>query len=170
VSWEETSNTRKERLASALPIMEADIGLFPGDEITLRARVENAGVGSALVYSARLTLDGEPILDGNQFESAVLDGRLSLADATGSVDAIELTPVPAGKVFLPLSLSWDSDVVGTGAYDQLSPRFIEQRVAIELCFCDVYERCWKTIRRGFPERVEGCPETTGFPTSLLATE
>lgn len=170
VSWQETSNTRKERLASALPIMETGVGLFPGDELALRVRVENAGVGSALVYSARFTLDGEPVESAEAFQQRVLKDRLRLADVSGAVDGIELKPVPAGKTIYPLDLRWNTAEIADDSLDELLPAFASQRVSLELCFCDVYKRCWVTKPKGFPETIDDCPAPTGFPSNLLTAE
>lgn len=170
VSWQETSNTRKERLASALPILESGVGLFADDELVLRARVENAGVGTALVYSARLLANGEPIENAQALASRVFDGRLDIGEAAVTIDGIEVTPMPAGKVIFPLELRWSDGEFEGDLIDTILPVFYEQRIALELCYCDIYDRCWRTVRRGFPETVERCPARSGFPGAVLTAD
>jgi hypothetical protein len=167
VSWTEVSNSRQDRLASALPVMETGVGLVQPDEVLFRARVENAGVGTALVYSAALLLDGSPIETGERFQSELLTDALPFSEATVNLDGIELRPVPAGEAFAPLMLSWAAEDIEGEVPESFFAAVVEQRLELRLCFCDVYERCWTTRNDSFPKPVARCPEPTGFPVAVL---
>lgn len=166
VSWQETSNTRKDRLASALPVMETGTGASLGDELSIAIRIENAGVGTALVYSARLNFDGRPIRTPSELQEA-LGETVPLEQARASIDAVETRPLPPGTQAVPFRLSWPVDTLN-GDPGPLFKRLSEQRpLQLEVCFCDVYERCWETRPDAFPEPIDACPEPTGFPGSVI---
>lgn len=167
VSWTEVSNSRKDRLASALPVLESGVGLVQPDEVIFRARVENAGVGTALVYSAALLLDGSPIETGEQFQSELLADALPLSAAIVNLDGIELRPVPAGEAVAPLTITWAPEDIEGEVPESFFAAVVEQRLELRLCFCDVYERCWTTRNDGFPSPVEACSDPTGFPVAVL---
>jgi len=167
VSWQEASNARQDRLASSLPVMETGVGVRANDGVSIAIRAENAGAGTALVYSAALRVDGEIIDGADALQAALLGDALPPENSSITIDGIELRPLVAGESIEPFVVSWDPAEIEGEVSDDVFNAIFEKRVTLDVCFCDIYERCWLTQTQAFPTPVEECPPPTGFPNNLL---
>lgn len=117
--------------------------------------VANPGIGPAVIRSVSATVDGVPRTSW----TAVLDALVGEDRAWSLRSAhIQGRVVPAGESFLTVEVA-DSTVA-----DRVQQQL--DRLALDVCYCSVYERCWITRLRdegAAPREVSTCPAPQGDP-------
>ncbi|MHA6288114.1 hypothetical protein [Maricaulis sp. CAU 1757] len=168
IGWEEARNSRAIRLANALPILQTGIGVSGDDEHGhVTVHLNNAGEGTALIRSAAL-VRGDAVLADRDALDAFFGPELALVDASLTLNRVELAPLPPGGSMRALRLSWARDEDSSAALADLFLQLAAGSARLDVCFCDVYERCWETRADDFPASVNECPAPTGFPLQFAA--
>ncbi|NRA29983.1 MAG: hypothetical protein HRU11_06945 [Parvularculaceae bacterium] len=147
VSVIEANTTNRAAEAEVWPYVEI-YGGYSGEGFYYR--MQNKGVGPALLKSLVITLDGEPVDSAADMVADVLGEE----DAFG-YDRIRST-TPSGGVISPrevinlFSVEWDP--VARRLEEQL-----RDRLDAEACYCSVYDRCWIAKKGALePEPVQSC--------------
>jgi hypothetical protein len=140
VSIYETTLIRQQQKGSAWPHVEVG---FSYNNDGFRYALLNTGVGPARIIHAIVRVDGEPVPDWkaffeqlempvNRYMTSQMARRV--VGAQGVVDALMLGP--------------DEDI------DTLYRA--QGRVSIEICYCSVYDDCWKKTIVDEAVEVAGC--------------
>ncbi|MEO0883170.1 MAG: hypothetical protein AAFY34_10595 [Pseudomonadota bacterium] len=151
IAWDQGRVMRAQQHADVLPVLQID-GIISNESYgsELGLRITNTGVGPARIYSVDLTIDGErvdslvPIIEGLPFTRNVSWRNVAGRSLAPSADIV------------PVSIKWKTGEIDQGellAFGQTSETWI-----IQICYCSVFDRCWKTRRLGssFADRVDSC--------------
>lgn len=123
-----------------------------GRHLGIRPRVQNNGVGPAIVRSVRVGFDAKPVAHWSELFPRLI--------AHGSVDAV-LTGLKG--VVIPLGTNRDTNIVAVRVRQSDPTRVLydaRMRLAIGICCCSIYDDCW--IARWMmprPEQVAACRES-----------
>lgn len=128
---EQSQMAREQQRASVWPNVEVGTS-YPGDE--LRLLVLNTGIGPARVEAVRVTLDGAPVPQWSEVVAG-LGGR---AEPGYTHSAINGRVLPAGERLDALVLT--ESAVAASVQSAL------ERVDVELCYCSVYDECWRLVQ------------------------
>lgn len=140
VALYETTLVRQQLKGSAWPNIE---GGFSYNEDGFRYFLTNSGVGPARIQYAEITVDGEPVGDWKEFFE-----RLGLDVSRYVTSYVARGALPAGTVHEVLVLDPEQPV------DELYR--LQDRVAISLCYCSVYDDCWVKTMADDPVTVRAC--------------
>jgi len=140
VSLYETTLIRQQLKGSAWPYLE---GGFSYNEEGFRYFLTNSGVGPARIRYAEVTVDGKTVGDWREFFE-----RLDLDVGRYVTSYVARGALPPGTVHEILVLGSDEPV------DQLYQR--QDRVALSLCYCSVYDDCWRKSMAEEPVPVRTC--------------
>lgn len=132
---------REQQKAAVWPFLE--VGPSFNDD-GLGFTVYNQGVGPARIEDVRVTLDAEPLQTWNDLLRATLD---TIPGYTFS--STNERVVPAGGSIASFRLP-DPDLARA-----LRDRLGERDLGFALCYCSVYDDCWR-IRDQDRARVEAC--------------
>ncbi|TKB43367.1 hypothetical protein [Thalassotalea mangrovi] len=99
--------------------------------------VVNSGTGPALIKYARVALDGSPIKRWSDIEA--------FADISQS--HIHNRTLPAEQTITPLI--YEGEAIAAILE-------VDNRLAIELCYCSIYGDCWVVDRNNTPKPVNEC--------------
>ncbi len=145
---EQSQLMRLEQRASVWPNVAMEYS-YTGDAVQLR--LVNTGVGPAKIGPVRVTFDREPIQTWTELIRRVNPGQ----PAPYTYSQVGNRVVPAGdfeKVFA---------VSEAGVADSIQTPI--ERLAIEVCYCSVYDECWQYVHRfdgeALRDRVERCRAT-----------
>ncbi|MEN1728500.1 MAG: hypothetical protein AAGJ52_08665 [Pseudomonadota bacterium] len=147
ISVMEVLAVKDEQRAEVWPYLEVSQS-YSQDGYALK--VTNKGIGPARVRSASLLLDGEPVNDLNR---AILE-TLGPENAFGYDTYFSSNPAPG-------VMSPDEEVTIFGVPWNDRTRLLTEawngRAQVEVCFCSVYDECWKTsLNQGDPTPVDRC--------------
>lgn len=147
VSVIEATATNRAAEAEVWPYVEI-YGGYSGEGFYYR--MQNKGVGPALLKSLVVKVDGEPVESATSMVAQILGED----DAFG-YDRIR-SSTPTGGVISPREVvnlfSVDWDPVSRRLEAQL-----RDRLEAEACYCSVYDRCWIARREAAePEPVRSC--------------
>jgi len=126
---------REEQSASVWPRLVIGSGYTPGQNVEFGVR--NAGIGPAVIKSVTASVDGHPVAHwGDAFEAMI--GERSWSGSMTSVSRGLI--VPAGEKVTAFQLR-------NGAFVD---RLVKQldRLRFDVCYCSVYDRCWRTSSQG----------------------
>jgi len=169
ISWIEAQNARELRLASSMPVLEAGLSTNTSDDIEFLMTVRNTGTGTAFIHQAELIVDGEALALREEIQRNLLGPDLPISEATTSYNRLELRALAASDDFRPLTMSWPLDEAYFPGIERLFSRLTAGEAGLTVCYCDVYERCWRTRVSDFPVPVESCPAPSGVILNLLRT-
>jgi len=143
VSVYEAYLMRQQQMASVMPILEA-WSSYSSEGFSVN--LANKGLGPAILRSVRVSVDGTPKHSWTDVYEEVLGMRptmLGTSAVSGNVAA------PGERVSMIRFARDDSAAaIWRGS----------ERVALELCYCSVFDECWKhrleNVRSGVPRTVE----------------
>jgi hypothetical protein len=151
-SWVQAKLMRVEQETAVWPALQIDgFNDRAGGDLRVGFRVENAGVGPALIRTVEVTRDGAPIESYEAIAARFPAGAsVSNMTMTGRILA-------AGATAEPVALFWGRDA----ASDSLAEAAAEEGRLwrMDLCYCSAFGRCWTTYsgRVDPPEEVRACP-------------
>ena len=146
---------RAQQHGEVFPILQVDGFISNEDDQTaIGLRVKNSGVGPALIRSVELDSDGLTVTDLNE-EFAGLPPTSDIS-WTGLKDRA-LAP---GDEITAVQLRWGPGEISREAMFATMKR--TERWSLSLCYCSVFDRCWRTLGIGTAgaERVDTCPTGT----------
>ena len=165
VAWDQAQVMRKQQHASVWPIVDSDLHI-DGDEAMrfVKLTVTNAGVGPALIESATLLVDGEPVTTLGGLREKFLPESLRGEHGFGG-SGIEGTVIAPGDEVIAMQLLWtNSDEVDV-AFANFARSFIganAKQLTLSICYCSVFDKCWQTQVDTRATPVSSCPAATGY--------
>ena len=127
----EADAVRKQQAAIVLPeIVVAQSQVIDQDEGFFAWNVFNWGIGPGRVREVRLTYQGEPVTNWNEFLTAV-----ELPDVAYQQSQIAGRTIPPGTDSELIFRTRDRDAA-------IKLRSVSPDVGIELCYCSVFDECW----------------------------
>lgn len=173
VAWDQSQVMRRQMDASVWPIVSADF-VISGDEKTrfLEFTVQNAGVGPALVESVALKVDGIEARRWSDLEGALL-GVAQFGPMAFNGDDLEGAVLAAGEHSTIMKGTWSSNAQIDAAFQSLATKYLEGQapsVTLEVCYCSVFERCWRSSDQARSVPVKACPEPTKLFGGLFAKD
>ncbi|MCF8880544.1 hypothetical protein L5876_12025 [Hyphobacterium sp. SN044] len=164
VAWDQARVMRAQQHAAVYPVIQVDgFQSTTPSHASLGIRVRNTGVGPALIESVTLYQDGEERADLSSYLEQLPAGYdTSWAALTGRSMA-------AGEEVTPIELVWarrDIDLE-----DLISASQAWDHWEMEICYCSVFERCWRTSPLGGAraERVRHCVRADADPFVTLGS-
>lgn len=135
VAWDQGRVMRAQQHGAVYPVVQLD-GFVSTHTArrSLGLRLSNSGVGPALIESVTLLENGQPI-DGFETHRAGLPGRYDLS-WTGIVGRA-LAP---GESVEPVEISWTVDALSESDFYSVADEWDD--LALEICYCSVFGRCW----------------------------
>lgn len=173
VAWDQSQVMRAQQHASVWPLLDYDFEIGPdADRLVVRLTVKNAGVGPALIESADLLVDGKPAARWSEIETTLFNGEIGKPGVVGGSDIEESVLAPGDSIRV-LQGGWPGDDEQVSeAFRALANSYVSgggAQVAISLCYCSVFDHCWRTHPARRAERVSKCPEPTRFFEALFDT-
>lgn len=139
VSWDQARVMRQDIRASVWPALQVQGFVDTAQGLALGLRVENAGVGPALIERITVRQDGVVITDIDDLRSRINESaELSFDTATGRVLA-------SGAEFQPFAFRTDDPaaLLGVeGPVDTLRASRAFSGWTAELCYCSTLGDCW----------------------------
>lgn len=162
VAWDQARVMRAQQHAAVVPALQVDgFQSTTPNTYAIGLRVQNTGVGPAMIQSVTLTQNGEVRATPEAFLANLPDGYdISWTQLTGRAMA-------AGETATPMSLAWPHHAITTGQlYDAVSAW---DGWDLQICYCSVFERCWITSPVGGARarRVSHCPVSDDDPFTDL---
>lgn len=151
VAWDQARVMRAQQHGSAYPVLQVDgyVATSP-TSASLGITVANHGVGPALIEHVQLYRHGERQFDFEAYRSSIPEGYdLSWSSLTGRALA-------AGDSVTPLNMRWSREDISDADLQQAATDWDGWDVV--LCYCSVFQRCWRTslIGGARAERVQQC--------------
>ena len=141
MAWDKGRVMRAQQHGEVYPVLQVDgyVSNRP-NSTAVGINIRNSGVGPALIESADLLING-------QKTNAFSDELASLPDGFEmSWSAIVGRALAPGETVTPIDMVWPKGVLDTEDVNNIS--IDAQTWALEICYCSVFERCWKTERIG----------------------
>ncbi len=131
-------------------------------------RVENDGLGPALIESAQLLIDGKPVPSwGWYLEGFMTNPALPHTRGSRSISATSFgraTTIRPGESMSLFAIVYKA---------QIDPRaLVVHQVGIRLCYCSINSSCWNLIATPgkdssrVPQLVSGCAENASISSDL----
>jgi len=149
VSWDQSRVMREEVRASVWPALQVD-GFVSADQSILNVgvRIQNAGVGPALIESILVLHAGRLVEDFEMLESLMPETvDRSRQTVTGRI-------IAAGAIIEPFSFRWatGADADAVELMEELTRQW-----SIEVCYCSTLGDCWTAnADREAPSEVNSC--------------
>ena len=141
--------------ASVWPYLSFDTTISPG---RLALRVDNDGLGPALVRNVRLTVDGQPKtawrtvlpLFGRRTGTAAPHAVRSRASVTESDISVQTVIRPGSSI--------NVIEVRNASIDNVTGDAIKRRIDMQICYCSILQQCWTValISDAQPKSVNDC--------------
>ncbi|MEO1322564.1 MAG: hypothetical protein AAFV59_06115 [Pseudomonadota bacterium] len=151
MAWDQGRVMRAQQHGAVFPVLQVDGYVSSrGDTTAVGIEIRNSGVGPALIESAEFFVGDDST---EPFHSEVM----SLPDGFElSWTAIVGRALAPGDTVNPIDMVWPEGVLGTEDRQNISEGSQEWR--LEICYCSVFDRCWKTqkIGRSRAIPVEAC--------------
>ncbi|MEP4050949.1 MAG: hypothetical protein ABJN22_01760 [Litorimonas sp.] len=160
VARAQTKMSLEAQKASVLPIIDIDLGyenISDRSNAVFAVRLNNVGAGIAHIQKVVPLQNGQPILDVDTFDLAVMNGRMrsnagypSTASAAGFLRA--------GETVTPRSYRMGAAGSELGAYLRGEFGTPMDGVDVKVCYCSVFKDCWtvKYLDRKLPTPVKTC--------------
>lgn len=160
----EADAVRKQQQAAVWPYVDVSVtNDNSSDNLFTEVSISNKGIGPARVKAIDVLLDNEPTaswwdLIGKSTELGEEDLLLSNTDASGRVMAAgeSLMLVRIDKTALA-----DDEAGALEVLDQFRSVLTQGRVRMSICYCSVFDDCWKidTAVAGEPSAVRDCGQS-----------
>ena len=139
---------REQQRAAVWPYVE--IGMGFGNR-GFAVRTTNQGVGPARIQAMEVRVDGEPMRTWDE----MLD-TLGIETTSSSEDRTNGRVLPAQSTIPSLQIQSDA----SASLDALQKTYVAgERLVFAVCYCSVYDECWRLEARGLDETrepVEAC--------------
>lgn len=171
VAWDQSVVMRQQQHASVWPIVESDVSVLRDEqEQFISLTLNNVGVGPAILRDATITFNGEALINFDMLNDALLpvDLQNELQIEASSMSGV----LGAGQERTSLRLVWKRNEQQDTAFMAMTRKFVGQSsvdIDIELCYCSVFEKCWKAddSATSMPVQVETCPSGREDPIEVL---
>ena len=148
----ESEAVRKQTEASVWPrldILTIYYGLQGEERINIVAR--NRGIGPAVIESVLVTVDDKPAESWAEVIRAVSSGD-DFGISNWTIDRTVISP-EEDITMLSLEEKYSSPEQTRALRDA----FASDRVVVEVCYCSVFDSCWRTRSNNLaPQEVEAC--------------
>jgi len=141
VAWDQGRVMRAQQHGAVFPVLQVD-GFLNNDATSssVGITIRNSGVGPALIESATLIVGDEEV-DGFSEQVEAIPSGFQL-DWSGIVGRA-LAP---GDMVTPIKMVWQ---LGDLSTDDIRKISADTRTwKLEICYCSVFSRCWKTSQIG----------------------
>ena len=141
MAWDQGRVMRAQQHGAVYPVLQVDgyVSNRPNNT-AVGINIRNSGVGPALIESVELLVNGEKTSSFSRELTSLPDGfEMSWSAIVGRA----LAP---GETVTPIDMVWPKGVLDTEDVNNIS--IDAQTWALEICYCSVFERCWKTERIG----------------------
>ena len=141
IAWDQGRVMRAQQHGAAFPVLQVD-GYVNNrsDSTAVGIQVRNSGVGPALIESVEFFV-GDEKTDRMRREITSLPDGFEL-----SWSAIVGRALAPGQMVSPIDMVWPSGTLTTEDVRNISED--AQTWRLEICYCSVFERCWKTQKIG----------------------
>lgn len=151
IAWDQGRVMRAQQHGAAFPVLQVDgyVSNRP-DSTAVGIEVRNSGVGPALIESVEFFVGDEKMERMSRELTSLPDGfELSWSAVVGRA----LAP---GQTVKPIDMVWPAGTLDTEDVRNISEG--AQAWRLEICYCSVFKRCWKTqkIGRSRAIPVEAC--------------
>lgn len=173
VAWDQAQIMRVQQHASVWPILSVDL-VISGDKDTrfIEFVAENAGVGPALVESISLKSNGEDLRTWKDLETALFGAPIKGAMAFNGND-LEGAVLAPGESATALKGVHNAGEEVDAAFQSLAERYLAggaPQVTLEVCYCSVFDRCWRSQEGARSKPVKECPAPTHLFNGLFADD
>ncbi len=141
IAWDQGRVMRAQQHGAAFPVLQID-GYVSNraDNTAVGINVRNSGVGPALIESVELFVGDRQAERFSRELTSLPDGfELSWSAIVGRA----LAP---GETVTPIDMVWPKGVLSTEDVRNISKD--AQNWALEICYCSVFDRWWKTSKIG----------------------
>jgi len=156
VAWDQSRVMRAQQHAAVWPAVQIQTQFSTREDgYIMLFNVKNDGIGPAVVEHVYAEMDGQPLLNWEQFGDRVPEGLGRPGMWTGSLRGEILAP---GEESILAQLTWSRDGIHTNLIREY--RSTLWSTNIEICYCSVYGRCWTVDNDRTeiqPEAVDQCP-------------
>ena len=146
VAWDQAQIMRKQQHASVIPAVNIASGFSSDAEAyVMTVRISNDGIGPALIESASLYVDGEPVKDWPDFRDRLLPPALHGQFSSNLDSAIGM--LAAGAESTAIQIFWPRNDETRAGFDALKARVFAADATntyLSVCYCSVFEKCWVT--------------------------
>lgn len=151
VAWDQSRVMRAQQHGAVVPVIQIDGFLSSTPESrSMGLRLNNNGVGPAMIEHVQLVRDGEVTGDWRPVTHRLpSDFDVSWSSVVGRVLA------PGGAVE-PVAFTWDRADLDDPAFADLLEEWVKWDM--QVCYCSVFDRCWTvTADTGARTPVRQCP-------------
>ena len=141
MAWDQGRVMRAQQHGAVFPVLQVD-GFLNNDSTSssVGITIHNSGVGPALIESVALLVDNEPTNGfSDQMRSIPAGYQLDWSGIVGRA----LAP---GATVTPIKMVWPLGTLDTDDVRNISTD--TQAWRLEICYCSVFGRCWKTSQIG----------------------
>ena len=161
VAWDQAQIMRKQQHASVIPAVNIASGFSSDpDAYVMTVTISNDGIGPAVIESAALYVDGEPVRDWPDFRDRLLPPGLH-GDFSSNLDSA-IGMLAAGEKSVAIQFLWPRSEETRAGFEALKARAFSADSAktyFSVCYCSVFEKCWMTgpeKSTARPEKVKKC--------------
>lgn len=141
MAWDQGRVMRAQQHGAVFPVLQVDGYVSRrGDTTAVGIEIRNSGVGPALIESVEFFV-GDDSTEPFHREVMSLPNGYEL-----SWSAIVGRALAPGDTVTPVDMVWPEGVLGTEDLRNISAD--SQTWRLEICYCSVFERCWKTQKIG----------------------
>lgn len=137
VAWDQSRVMRAQQHGMVYPVLQVDgFGNTRDGIIEIGLKVSNSGVGPALIESVGYRMEDSSFGSFSEFVSSLPEERDVLwSGVTGRA----LAP---GEAIQPLYIYWPANNSAASVLEQVAQESAKWK--LEICYCSVFEKCWKT--------------------------
>ena len=153
IAWDQGRVMRAQQHGMVYPMLQLD-GFVSRQSasVSMGLRVENSGVGPALVESVSASVDGKPLEQLDSYRSTLPPGfELSWTGLAGRA-------VAPGKSLDALRFEWAANQISDAQVNAALQDW--SGIDFQICYCSVFRRCWTTgLMQSRSTPVETCPSS-----------
>ncbi|MEM7491844.1 MAG: hypothetical protein AAF296_00590 [Pseudomonadota bacterium] len=153
VAWDQSRVMRAQQDGMVFPVLQFDgFVSTEQDEVSIGFRLENSGVGPALIESVQVVDNKEYVSSLDPYRDTLPEGfTISWAGLVGRA-------VAPGNGFDVLRLQWDNDEITREELNAAA--FAWGDLDFEICYCSVFQKCWiETMGVTRARSVKTCPQS-----------
>ena len=144
VAWDQAQIMRKQQHASVIPAVSIASGFSSEpDAFVMTVTLGNDGIGPAVIESAELYVDGEPVKDWPDLRDRLLPPALHSVYSSNLDSAIGM--LAAGEKSDAITIYWPRTEETSAAFEALKARVFSNQSAgtyFSVCYCSVFDKCW----------------------------
>jgi hypothetical protein len=113
--------------------------------------VANDGQGSAIFHGTVLRIDNRPQHDVLTALRGIVSGSTGVVQMDALVRGVVLRPGQSLRLIGVHGAGWDKQL-----------REAKSRIAVDLCYCSILDRCWTSAIDELPKEVAHCDESSNL--------